>query len=498
MNNFIGIDVGTTMIKGQLLNERGFVVASKEFSSPTYSSNGVSYLNALESRKIVFEIIKYLTKYANNDVKGICFSSLGEAFVLLDKNGEPVNDFILFVSNLGENESNSLLEKMDSNKIASIAGVYPNRMYSFSKLMYLKNECSEIYEKAEKMLLVAPYMVFSLTGKYSCDYSLAARTMCFDIRNKVWSKEIIDACGLNIDLFPPLFKADEIVGTVKEDIASELGLSKDCVVLASGHDQFMAAIGSGLKDAGMANDGTGTAECITPVFDKIPTDESFYKNNFCVIPYLFDNTYLTYAFISTGGALLKWHRDNLSPLENEKYESENKDYYIEMSSKEVNLPTSLLILPHFAGSGTPYLDGNASGAILGLNQFTTKEEIYFSLMEAATFEIKHNITLLSQAGIKINKISATGGGAKAPVWLKIKSNIYNRPISTLSTPEGGIYGCFILLNKALNIYNDYQTIFNKFIKYKNKVKPSKELAKAYSNLFKKYKKIYTAINKIWR
>lgn len=495
---YIGIDIGTTMIKGQLLDDSGFVIATKEFTSPTYIDGGVSYLNALESKNIVFKIIKHLTSSTTDSVKGICFSCLGEAFVLVDKVGNPIHDFILFVSDLGEKECKTLLTKMNSSRISEISGAYPNKMYSFSKLMYLKNEKPELYNKAHKMLMVAPYMIFNLTGEYSCDYSLAARTLCFDIRNKVWSEEIISACELNYDLFPQLFKADQIVGYIKEDISKELGLSTDCCVLASGHDQFMAAIGSGLNKVGMANDGTGTAQCITILFDKIPNNQSFYKNNFCVIPYLYENTYLTYAFISTGGALLKWHRDFLSPLENKQCNVEGKDYYVELSSKGINLPTSLLILPHFSGSGTPYMNSDSKGAILGLTTETTKEEIYFALMEAATFEIKQNIALIKSQGIKVNNISATGGGAKAPVWLKIKANIYGVNIKTLSTPEGGIYGCFILLNKALKIYDSYDEIIYKFVKYKNIMKPDKSLKIDYSKVYNKYKKIYSSINKIWR
>ena len=498
MNKYIGIDIGTTMIKGQLLDESGFVVASKEFSSPTYSKDGVSYLDAIKSKEYVFEIIKHLTSSTKDDAKAICFSCLGEAFVLVDKNGKPVHDFILFVSDLGEKECNALLERMESSRICQISGAYPNKMYSFSKLMYLKNEKPEVYERGHKMLMFAPYMNFNLTGKYSCDYSLGARTLCLDISKKVWSKEIIKACDLDIELFPKLYKADEVVGYVKPDVAKELGLPNDCTVLASGHDQMMAAIGSGLNKTGMANDGTGTAECMTVVFDKIPEGESFYKNNLCVVPYLYDNTYLTYAFISTGGALLKWHRDYLSPLENKECEAQGKDYYATLSSKEINLPTSLLILPHFAGSGTPYMNSESTGAILGLTQETTKDEIYFSLMEAATYEIKLNLSILKKERIEVKTISATGGGAKAPVWLKIKSNIYNRKIRTLYTPEGGIYGCFILINKALGIYDNYDIITNKFIKFKSLIKPEKLLTKKYSENYKKYIKVYKNICKIWR
>ena len=159
------------------------------------------------------------------------------------------------------------------------------------------------------------------------------------------------------------------------------------MVLVSGHDQVMAAVGSGLIEGGMANDGIGTAECISVILDHIPESMDFYKNNFCVVPYVIEGLYITYAFISSGAALLKWHRDCLSSYQKEEFEKQGINYYQYYSTRPIQLPTSLLVLPHFNGSGTPLLDASSSGAIIGLSLQTTKEEIYYALMEGASFEI---------------------------------------------------------------------------------------------------------------
>ncbi len=494
---YVGLDIGTTLIKGQLIDSEGIILSTAEFDSPTYSKNGISYLNAKEVKNIVFKLIQKITTNTTNEVKGICVSSLGEAFVLIDKEGNPLNDFILFVSNLGEEECEQIKEKIEVNKIAAITGLYPNRMFSFSKLMYLKKHSLSLLNNADKLLMVAPYVTYLLTGDATCDYSLASRSMLFDIKNKTWSKELINACGLKQSIFPPLYKCDEIIGTIKPDLADELNLSINCQVLASGHDQLMAALGSGLIKKGMANDGTGTAECLAVLFDKIPTNMSFYKNNFCVVPYVFDNTYITYAFNNTGGALLKWHKEKLSPLENSKYKEENKNYFDVLNNTHIKLPTDLFVLPYFDGSGTPYLDGSAQGAILGLNQNTSKEEIYFALMEGATFEIKLNMELLKKEGIDIKEISSTGGGSNSSIWLQIKSNIYNKKIKTLSSNEGGIFGCYLLLKHALEKVS-YETLIEQKVKIKEVIKPQKDVVQLYKSKYKDYKRIYPSIKRIAR
>lgn len=492
--SYIGLDIGTTMVKGQLLDDNGTILHTAKYESPTYAADGVFYLDASKLKVIIFDTIKSLVQKSETPVKAICTSTLGEAFVLIDKNGTPLNDFILFTSNLGEKEKDKLLTKIDPLEVAEIAGLYPNKMFSFSKLMWLKKAKRELYDKADKILLVTGYVAYLLTGEKVSDYSTASRTMLLDIKHKCWSQKLIELCELKTSLFPSLMNADEMVGSVKSDIALELGLNQDCIVLAGAHDQYMAAIGSGLYAEGDANDGTGTAQCVAAVFSVITDTETFYKNNYCVVPYINKDTYITYAFLNTGGALLKWHRDYLSPLEHNTLKEQYYGYY---SNQNVKLPTSLLVMPHFSGSGTPHLCGDDTGAILGLTTETTKAQIYFALMEGATYEMKFNLEVLKKSGITISHMSATGGGSKNKSWLKIKANIYDTEVNTILTPEGGIYGCFIVM-KHYETKVPYKELFAKYVTKGRSYKPNEQLARKYNEQYQKYKRIYNLTKEIWR
>ncbi len=137
--SYIGLDIGTSMIKGQLLNDEGIILSTCKFESPTYSPDGIFYLNAEKLKDIIFTIIKKLVAKSDTAIKSICTSTLGEAFVLLDNKGNPLNDFILFTSNLGEKEKDELLTKIDPLKVADISGLYPNKMFSFSKFQFGKS-----------------------------------------------------------------------------------------------------------------------------------------------------------------------------------------------------------------------------------------------------------------------------------------------------------------------------------------------------------------------
>ena len=487
--NYVGIDVGTSLIKGELFQEDGTLLGSASFPSPYYQKDGIDYISAEDSFIAVKKILASLLEKVSGEVDAICFSSFGEAFALLGEDGKTKTDFILFVSSLGDEESNRLLKKIDGDEVASISGIYPNKMYSFSKLMHLKQNHPSYFEKGSKMLLVAQYMVYRLTGVFSADYSLASRTMLFDIKNKVWSKKLLEACDLPASLMPDLYQADQIVGTLTPELAKALGAKRECVVLASGHDQLLAALGSGLAQEGMANDGIGTAECLTACFSSIPEDPSFYRHGFCVVPYVLDGLYLTYAFTATGGALLKWHRDYLSP-----FEAKEGDYYEKMNQKNVKLPTSLFVLPYFGAAGTPHLDSGSLGSILGLTSKSSKEEIYFALMEGTSFEIRLNMDLLKEAGIPIRSISATGGGSKSQKWLGIKADIYHQPIEVFHNAEGGILGCFFMAKHAVEGI-PYSALFAQFIDRRAAAKPS-SLERKYEERYQTYKQIYPALRKL--
>jgi len=494
--NILGLDVGTTTIKGQILNQYGDVLAYEEEATPVLEKDKISYISPQSLQKSTFKVIRSLAKQVNGEINVMCFSSFGEAFTLIDNQGQTICDFILFISSIGNEEIDQLDKKISRQKIQSIAGVNPNRMFSISKLLYIKNHQPNLYKRAQKLLLVAPFIVYALTGVVQCDYTLASRTMCLDVKNKTWSKDIIEKANLNINLFPPLHECSEIVGQIKSDIARQLGINSNCIVLASGHDQLMAAIGSGINKQGMAADGTGTAECLTIAFKDIPTNESFYDSNYCIVPYIIPHTYITYAFTSTGGGLLKWFKDKLLPIENKAFITEGKDFYQEYSNKKINLPTSLLVLPHFDGTGTPYLDAESMGAIIGLTQSTTRGEIYFALMESTTFEIRLNISLLEKEGIHINEIIATGGGAKSDSWLQMKSDILNQKITTVVQSETGIYGCYILCMHALFPHLSFEELISNKQRQKCFYVPNSDLANLYSDKFVKYIKMYPLIKQL--
>ena len=247
-----------------------------------------------------------------------------------------------------------------------------------------------------------------------------------------------------------------------------------------------ACIGSGVFEPGEAVDGTGTVECITPVFDGIPDSSEFYDKGYCAVPYVFDNTYVCYAFSFTGGAAAKWFRDNFGKDKSYKKldESAGED------------PTGILIMPHFAGAATPYMDSGSKAAIIGLTLEHTAADVYKAVMEGVTYEILLNLSQLESFGIRPEKLYATGGGARSRVWLGIKADILNRPITALAAEEVGACGTCMLAATAIGIYKNLISAKKVFVKEGDTFLPDKEKTAQYKQLYGAYTGIYAPVRKI--
>lgn len=479
-----GLDVGTTGCKLTAYDENGGYICNSYREYEVNRKNGEHEIDAESIFASVCEVIKDVSEKCKIDAIGV--TTFGETFVMLDKEDNALLPSMLYTDPRGTKECEELCGVLGEKKLCYIAGVKPHSMYSLPKIMWIKNNKPEIFAKAKRVLLMEDYIVYMLTGKAYIDYSLAARTMAFDIRNKCWSDEILKAAGIDKILLSEPVAAFNVAGDIKEEIAGKLGLESTVKIVNGAHDQVAAAIGAGVFNPGEAVDGTGTVECVVPVFDKIPEDERLYNEGYSVVPYVFDGTYVCYALSFTGGATLKWFRDNFA----------KGISYAELDACVKEEPTGIMILPHFSGAANPYMDNGSKAAIIGLTLEHKATDIYQALMEGVTYEIMMNIDHLKSFGIELKKLVATGGGANSDVWLGIKADILNRPISTLCAREAGTCGTCMMVGVAVGIFDDLYCAKEVFVKENKTVEPNEERVQKYVKYSTAYKNIYDAVRPI--
>ncbi len=432
-----GLDVGTTGCKLTAYDDKGNFVYNSYKEYEINRSDGEHEIDAQVIFEAVCEVIGDTVKKHKFSAIGV--TTFGETFTMLDEDNNVLMPSMLYTDPRGESECKELCRILGEEKLTYIAGVKPHQMYSLPKMMWIKNNCPDVYKKAKRIMLMEDYIVYKLTGNAYIDYSLAARTMAFDIRNKCWSDEILSAAEIDKNLLSEPVGAFNCAGEFKKDIYEKFGIDYKITVVNGAHDQVASAVGAGVLEAGQAVDGTGTVECVTPVFDKIPEHKTLYDEGYSVVPYVFENTYVCYALSFTGGAVIKWFRDNFTKDKS----------YSELDKSVKKEPTKLLCMPHFAGAANPYMDNGSKAAIIGLSLEHKSEDIYKALMEGVTYEIMTNIEHLESFGIKPEKLYATGGGAASDVWLQIKADILHRPVTALQAKEVGACGTCMMTGVAI-------------------------------------------------
>ncbi len=488
-----GLDIGTTGCKLTVFDENGNCLGKAYRDYPVRRKTGGHEIDISTMMDSVYAVLTEMAAKVP-DLEGIGVTSFGETFVLTDAEGHPLHHPMLYTDPRGAEECRLLRERVGERKIARLTGLRPHEMYSLPKAMWLKKHRPEVYAQAAHLFLIGDYVVWHLTGKAQIDYSLASRTMGFDIRRLAWSGEMFAAAGFDPALMCQPVPTGTVAGSVQPEIAARTGLPSGCRIVTVSHDQVAASVGAGAFDASAAVDGAGTVECLTPVYDEVPNLDAMYDGYFSVVPYVIPGKYVAYAFSYTGGALIQWCVDTLAGAE--KAEARAKGISVHQLLEEAwkgEGPTGLLVLPHFAGAATPYMDTGSRGAVLGLTTETTVAELYRACMEGVAYEMRLNADALAGTGICFDHLNATGGGARSAVWMQMKADILNLPIVRLRTEDAGTVGSAMLTGIAVGLFRDLAEAADVMIQQAETYVPDPVRHEAYMRVYRRYRRVYEAV-----
>ncbi|MBQ7950550.1 MAG: carbohydrate kinase [Clostridia bacterium] len=485
-----GLDVGTTGCKIALYNDKAELLTTYYKEYDVVRKNGQHEIDFNDVKMGVMMLLKQAVKEYQIDALGV--TSFGETFAMLDEEDNILAPSMLYTDPRGEEECKFICEQLGKEHLALLTGVQPHSLYSFPKILWQKNNNPEVYKKCKRILLGEDFIVYTLTGNPQIDYSLAARTGMFDIEKKCYYEEGFQKLGVDVGLMSKAVPTGSVAGVVKDEIKKELGISYDITIVNGGHDQVGGMIGAGIFSTDSAMDGTGTVECIPVVLNEKPNIPGIYECGYSIVPYI-DDKYACYALSYTGGATLKWFRDNFAELENKEAESAGKNVYAELDKKVPQEPTGILILPHFAGAATPYMDNDSQAAIVGITLETSKFDLYKALMEGTSYEMLLNFNTMKEMTGQIKEIRATGGGATSDVWLQIKADILNTDITALDCKEVGSAGTVALTGVAMGVWNSLEEAIEKLVKVRKIFHPNGENSKKYETHYKKYENLYKAV-----
>ena len=481
-----GLDIGTTGCKCTVFDENGKYLDRTYRDYPVKRSVGGHEIDVSAVMDGVYECVKEMAAKFS-DIAGLGVTSFGETFVITDEDGMPLHTAMLYTDPRGEEQCKKLIDTIGEMKIAKISGLRPHEMYSISKLMWIKENEPEIYRNGRHAFLMEDYVVYHLTKVAQIDYSLATRTMAFDINTLEWSKEIFEVAGIDMGLMSKPVATGTLAGNVTAEAAAKTGLDISTKIVSVSHDQVAAAVGAGAFDGDVAVDGAGTVECLTPIYDRMPDIDVMYKGYFSVVPYVFPGKYVAYAFSYTGGALIQWCVDNLAKDEKVKANQLN----ISVNGEEK--PSGILVLPHFSGAATPYMDIGSKGAIIGLTADTDVADIYRAAMEGVVYEMYLNYTRLNGSGIHFKRLNATGGGAKSKIWMQMKADVLGIPITALESVDAGTVGSAMLTGVAIGRFKNIMEAAEHMVRESVTYEPREEMHELYMEVFERYKLVYDAV-----
>ncbi len=490
--SYLGIDIGTSGAKAIAFDEHGNELASAKRTYSLIRQHPVwAELDAEMIGYFCMEIIREVAiKTANNPIASICISCQGEAFTAIDELGKPLCYAMVSSDSRAKQIAQEWPDSFGRERLYDITGHTAHPLFSLFKIIWLKDNQPEVIQKAKKILCFEEYLQFRLGIEPSISFSLAGRTMMFDVRKETWSDEILAEIGIKKELLSPCLPSGSIVGVIPRTVTHQLNLPDGVIVVSGGHDQGCGALGSGIVNNNTAMYALGSVECLAPAFDVPEFNSGLMQNNFCTYHHAMPGLYLSLAYSLTGGNIIDWFCHDILGFQNS----------FEISAMLDSLPenpTDLDVLPYFTPSGTPYFDSQVKGSILGLRLGSSKQDMLKALIEGVSMEMRLNIELLKESGIVIEQFNVIGGGAQNRNLLQLKADILGIPMNCVKVNEAGCLGAAMLGFSAKNNIK-LEEVVAKWVQIIQRIEPLSARHQTYQQKWEKYKVLYNQLINIYK
>lgn len=485
---YIGVDLGTSAVKLLLVNERGDILGEVSEEYPVYyPQSGWSEQNPADWWIAVKNGISELISGCDKDeIAGIGAGGQMHGLVVLDENDEVIRPAILW--NDGRTQSqvdylNGVVGKdvlSDSTANIAFAG------FTAPKLLWMKENEPELFAKISKIMLPKDYINYKLTGVHSCDYSDASGMLLLDVKNKCWSEKMLEICSVTREQMPSLFESSDVIGTVKADVAAELGLGENVKVVAGAGDNAAAAIGTGTVGNGKCNISLGTSGTIFISSSNFGVDPNNALHAFAHA----DGCYHLMGCMLSAASCNKWFMEDI--LHDTDYKSNQ-----EPITDEKLGTNNVFFLPYLMGERSPINDTNARGTFLGMSMDTTRADMLQAVFEGVAFAIRDSFEVAESLGIQIGRSNICGGGAKSGLWKKIMANVLGIPLDTVKTEQGPGYGGAILAMVGCGEFESVNAACDSLVEISDTVYPDKDISALYSKKYETFKEIYPSLKAVF-
>ena len=485
---YIGVDLGTSACKFLLMDEKGDIknIVSKEYPLE-FPHPGWSQQNPEDWMKAVEEGIPELLKgFDGSQVAGIGAGGQMHGLVVLDDQDQVIRPAILWNDGRTAKQVDYLNEVIGRDKLSEYTANIAFAGFTAPKLLWMKENEPELFARIDKIMLPKDFINYRLSGVHCTDVSDASGMLLFDVRNKCWSKEMLDIVGVKESQMAKIFESYEAVGKILPEMAKKLGISENAVIAAGAGDNAAAAVGTGTVGEGACNLSLGTSGTLFISSEHFGVDEQNGLHSFAHA----DGNYHLMACMLSAASCNKWLMEDIFGTTD--YPAEQAPITDDRLGRN-----HVYFLPYLMGERSPINDTNARGTFTGMTMDTTRADMTQAVLEGVAYAIRDSLEIARSQGIDIKTSKICGGGAKSALWKKMFANILNVKLEILESEQGPGMGGAMLAMVADGTYPSVQAVCDELVRVVDTVEPDPELVALYEERYQQYRNIYPALKPVF-
>ncbi len=478
---YVGVDLGTSAVKLLLMDGAGKIrkIVSKEY--PIYFPHPGWSEQKPEDwfEQTMAGLKELLADCDKSQVAGISFGGQMHGLVILDGQDQVIRPALLWNDGRTYEECDYLNNVIGKEKLSEYTANISFTGFTAPKLLWVKNKEPENFARIAKIMLPKDYIAYRLCGVHCTDVSDASGMLLFDVKNRRWSREMLEICGVREEQMAKIYESYEVVGTLLPEIAAELGVPETVRVAAGAGDNAAAAVGTGTVGDGMCNISIGTSGTIFISSEKFGVDKFNALHAFAHA----DGHYHLMGCMLSAASCNKWWMDEIIGTQ---------DYAAEQAAIGKLGENHVYFLPYLMGERSPHNNPNARATFIGMTMDTTRADMTQAVLEGVAFALRDSLEVAKALGIRIERTKICGGGAKSPLWKKIIANVLNLKVDVIESEEGPALGGAILAAVACGEYASVEDAAAKLVKIIDTVEPDPELVAKYEERYAQFREIYPA------
>ncbi len=485
---YIGIDLGTSAAKLLLVDGQGGILNSVTKEYPLeLPQPGWSQQDPEDWKRAVMEGVPELLRgFDGSQVAGVGCGGQMHGLVALDEQDNVIRPAILWNDGRTAAQVDYLNKQIGKERLSALTANIAFAGFTAPKILWMKEQEPENYARIAKIMLPKDYVNYILTGVHACDYSDASGMLLLDVEHKRWSKEMLEICGISESQMPKLFESYQCIGTVKPEIAKELGIGDGVKVAAGAGDNAAAAVGTGVVGSGGCNISLGTSGTIFISSDRFGVDPNNALHSFAHA----DGGWHLMGCMLCAASCNKWLCEDIF---------HTADYAAEQApiTREKLGRNHVYFLPYLMGERSPINDTDARGTFTGITMDTTRADLTQAVLEGVAFAIRDSFEVAKSLGLSIPSSKICGGGSKSPLWRTIFASVLGIPLEMVKTEQGPGYGGAMLAMVSCGEYPSVQAAAEALVEVAQVIQPDPELTALYEQRYQQFRQIYPACKELF-